>query len=194
MLNWRNIWILNQAYRRDKNITVGALIPVNNALSPTEPYSFENLVFVVPNASPFGAFEKLFFPFRLSMWLSIIAVLIISVMVLMILEHNYRAVYVIVVGERNLSPYLNIIRVLITCGGVYEPRQSFPRLLLTMWIMACFILQTVYQGQLFTFMKLHTMKKSIQNMEELIERNISIKIIEENYQDFVHFDKRIEKL
>lgn len=163
-------------------------------MSPTEPYSFENLVFVVPNASPFSAFEKLFFPFRLSTWLSIIAVLMISVTVLKILEHKHRGLYVIVVGKRNVSPYLNLLRVLITCGGVYEPRESFPRLLLAVWIMMCFVLQTVYQGQLFTFMKMHTMKKSVQNMDELIQRNISIKIIDENFHDFLRFDERIEKL
>lgn len=118
----------------------------------------------------------------------------ISVTVLKILEHKHRGLYVIVVGKRNVSPYLNLLRVLITCGGVYEPRESFPRLLLAVWIMTCFVLQTVYQGQLFTFMKMHTMKKSVQNMDELIQRNISIKIIDENFHDFLRFDERIEKL
>lgn len=124
----------------------------------------------------------------------ILVVLLTAISVIKILELNNRAVYEFAVGEKNVSPYLNLIHVLIAGGGVYEPSNSFARFLLMLWILACFILQTVYQGELFTFIKMNKMKDSVRSIDELIERNISIKLIEENYYEFLRFDERLDKM
>ncbi len=195
--NKRSIGALFQVSRREVNLTVGAFIftPVAKAaLSATTSYSFENMIFVVPHASPYSAFEKLFFPFTLSSWMLILAALVIAVLVIMVLELNNRIYYDFVVGSGSFSPYLNLIHVLITAGALNKPRRSFARFLLMLWIMTCLILQTVYQGQLFTFLTMNKMKESVRTIEELIERNITIKLIEENFDVFLKFDKRIDRL
>ncbi|KAG4066952.1 hypothetical protein HA402_007700 [Bradysia odoriphaga] len=188
---------LGEVFHRNVNITVGGLVftPADKkALSATKSYLFDNIIFVVPNASPYTSFEKLFFPFTLSMWTLILVVLMGAIVVIKILQLYNRVAYEFVVGEKNNSPYLNLISVLITGGVEYEPRTNFAKFLLILWILACFILQTVYQGELFTFIKMNKMKASVRSIDELIERNIAIKLIKENYYEFLEFDQRMGKI
>lgn len=157
-------------------------------------YSYDTMILAVPNATPYSSFEILFFPFKLPAWILIATTLGIAVMVVKVLQHYNKEYYELVVGSKNASPYLNLFNVLLTGGGFYEPRKTLARFFLMLWIMTCVILQTVYQGQLFSFMKMNKMKSSVSSFDELIKEGISIKLIEWNYVHFLKFDKRLEKL
>ncbi|XP_037034207.1 uncharacterized protein LOC119072989 [Bradysia coprophila] len=63
------------------------------------------------------------------------------------------------------------------------------------WILMCFVLQTVYQGQLFNFMRTNATVASVKTLDELIEKGISIKLVFDAYIDFFEYDyERLEKL
>lgn len=175
-------------------MTVGGFLFDDTIVIPSKPYFFENLVFVVPNASPYSSVETLFLPFTLSTWILIAVTVMLAALVIKILEHCNRAYYEFVVGVNNYSPYLNLMHVLITAGAIYEPRRSFARFLLMLWILVCLILQTVYQGQLYSFIKMNKMKENIRSIDELIERNITVKTYAEDLESFLAFDERIDKL
>lgn len=163
-------------------------------LSSTKAYSYDNIVLAVPNPIPYSSFETLFFPFTVPMWTLISIMLAIAVTVIKVLECYNREYYEFVVGSKNTSPYLNLIKVLLTGGAFNEPKGSFARYLLILWIITSVVLQTVYQGQLFSFIKMNKMKASVKSIDELIERRISIKLIKENYATFLKFDERLVNL
>lgn len=183
--------------KKEYNIIVGALVYgplLKRILSSTLAYSYDTIILVVPNSNPYSAFEILFMPFTLPTWILISVTLGITVTVIAVLKRTKRQYYEFVLGTNKKSPYLNLLLILITGRAINEPRGNFARFVLMLWIMACFVLQTVYQGQLYNFMKINKMKPSVRNIDELIRKDISIKLIEENFISFLKFDKRLEKL
>lgn len=151
----------------------------------------EQLVFVVPNPIPYSPLEVLAIPFTLSIWLVILLMLALAVIVIFTVKRNSTA-YAIVVDQTNQSPYMNLLYGFLVGPIHKEPKKNFSRFLVIVWILACLVLRTAYQGQLFKFMKMNKMKDNVRSIEDLIEKNISVKLPEE-LRAFVTFDQRIEK-
>ena len=83
----------------------------------------------------------------------------------------------------------------LTGETFYTPNGSIARFILMLWLVTCLVLQTVYQGQLFNFMRTNATVASVKTMEELIEKRISIKLIYGSYIKFFEYDyDRLEKL
>ncbi|KAG4076488.1 hypothetical protein HA402_014452 [Bradysia odoriphaga] len=182
-------------YRRKANISTAANLYSahrESILTATKPYMYEQLVFVVPNPIPYSPLEILLFPFTLSTWIAIVLIFAVAVVVVFIVMHN-NEMYGLVVGLENRSPYMNLVCTLLVGPTQNEPKRNFARFLIIMWILACFVLRTAYQGQLFTFLKMDKMKDGVRSIEELIEKKITVKLPEE-LSAFVTFDQRMEKL
>lgn len=180
--------------KRKANLTIAAIFYTSNResiLTATRPYMYEQLVFVVPNPIPFSPLEILLFPFTFSTWIVIVSMLAMAVAVIFIVKHN-RAAYDLVVDLENQSPEMNLVNAFLVGSVHKEPRKNFARFLVIVWILACTVLRTAYQGELYTFMKVNKMKDEIRSIEELIERNVSVKLPEELLA-VVTFDQRIQK-
>lgn len=152
---------------------------------------YEQLVFVVPDPQPYSPIEILLFPFAFSTWITIIAMVAIAVAVIFIVKHN-RTAYKLVVDLDNQSPDMNLVHTFLVGQIHKEPRKNFARFLVIVWILACTVLKTAYQGELYRFMKMNKMKDEIRSIDELIEKNISVKLPDE-FLTFVTFDQRIAK-
>lgn len=176
---------------------VGALIYepyLKRIISSTIQYLYDDVVLVVPNPRHYSSFETLFFPFTDTTWIALASTLLIAVIAIKLLQRKGEHYFVIVTGPKNTSPYLNLLRVLLTGSTSNIPKGNFARFLVMVWILASFVLQNVYLGQLFDFIKSQKMVNSVRNVDELVEKGISIKIIEENFASFFIFDPRLQKL
>lgn len=183
-----------QVFNKKANITVAAILYTSYrelVLTASRPYMYEQLVFVVPNPTPYSPIEVLLFPFTLSTWTAIVIIFALAVILIFIVQHN-RTAYELIVGPENQSPYMNLIHSFLVGTMHYEPRKNFARFLVVIWILACTVLRTAYQGQLFTFMKMNKFKDRVRSIDGLIEKNISVKLPEE-LLTFVTFDQRIDK-
>lgn len=151
----------------------------------------EPLVYVLPNPLPYSPLEILLVPFTFSTWIAIVIMLAIAVAMIFIVKQN-RSANGLVVDLESQSPYMNLVSAFLVGEIHKEPKKNFARFLVIVWILACIVLRTAYQGELYTFMKMNKMKDEIRSIEELIERNISVKLPEELLA-VVTFDQRIEK-
>lgn len=151
---------------------------------------YEQLVFVVPNPIPYSALEILVSPFTLSTWITISVVLISVVTVMFILQYHRPAQ--LAIDLESHSAYINLVHTFLVGSMLKMPKKNFVRTVVILWILACMILRTAYQGELFKFMKMNKMKDQVRSIEELIEKNISVKLPEE-LLSVVTFDKRMEK-
>lgn len=177
-------------------MTLGALIftPQDKTVfSATESYVFEDLVLAVPNPSPYASIEKIFLPFTATIWILIMVAIMIAVVVIKTLQLINSALYELIVGDGNDYPFRNLVHIFIAGGALHTPRKNGQRILLITWIFACFIIRTVYQGKLFTFMTANILRDSVRNFDELVERDITIKS-NHYYETFLHFDHRMETL
>lgn len=176
---------------------IGALLigPVlKRIFSSTTSYSRDNVIVVVPNPRHYSSFETLFFPFKITAWIAITTILVTAVTVIIILQRYGKTYYHIVAGSENTTPYLNLIRILLTAGSNYQPKENFARFLFMVWILTSLVLQNVYHGQLFSFIKMNKMVDSVKSVDELIEKGIKIKLIDDNYGPIMKFDKRLENV
>lgn len=179
---------------------VGALLYecfLKTIIGSTIPYTYENLMLVVPFPIHYSSFEIIFFPFTITLWMCILLSVAIAIVVIKLLQRKGNPYYAFVVGvsaEASVSPYFNLISVFVTAGALFKPAGNLARFLLMVWTLNAIVLQTIYQGQLFSFIKTNQMMPSVKNLDELIENRISIKLNEEDFGPFFKFDTRLKPL
>ncbi|KAG4068684.1 hypothetical protein HA402_002375 [Bradysia odoriphaga] len=163
-------------------------------LSFTKPFSYDNVVLVLPNPTPYSAFETLFFPFTLTSWILLALTIVIGTAAIKLLECNRKLYYKFIVGTGNPNPYFNLFSALLNGNAFYLPNGTLARFLLMVWILTSMVVRTMYLGQLFTFIKMNKTVPSAANIDELINRRITITLDEDGYGQFFKFDQRLEKL
>lgn len=182
-------------FNKKANITVATILYTSNResiLTASRPYMYEQLIFVVPNPIPrIQSNRCIILPIQIINMDRHSYSTLTSFYSDFHLQHNDK-VYELIVGRGNQSPYLNLIYAFLVGTVYYEPRKKFARLIVIVWIIACMVLRTAYQGQLFTLMKMNKLKDRVRSINDLIERNSSVKLPEE-LLTFVTFDQRIEK-
>lgn len=135
----------------------------------TSPYSCENIIFIVPRARDLSGFEKLFYPFKLSLWIFIMLFFLIVTLSIFIVKRRSQVVQDFVFGTRVRSPYLNLFVGFI--GGVQKllPRKNFARFILMMFLMFSLIIRTLYLGSFYKLLKSDRHHKEVESLNEMIE-------------------------
>jgi hypothetical protein len=144
-------------------------------MSNSEFYYSVPFVIVVPKGKAFTAFEKLFRPFHLYVWMLLITTFIIAIVVItMIKLKQSNIARIFVLGVDNNSPYLNIL-ISFVGGSLYKlPKNNFARTLLMMFILFSIVKRTLYQAALFQQIQSDVHDKEIQSIDELVEKNFKV--------------------
>lgn len=143
-------------------------------MTSSELYFSVPFILIVPPGLPFSSFEKLFRPFSLAVWISLLSVFIIAAIVVTVIKFQKIAVRNFVFGSKNMSPYMNILSVFV--GGTLSrlPGSNFARYLLAAFLLFSIVKRTLYQGALFKFLQAEDGTKQIQTIDELVEKNMKV--------------------
>lgn len=171
------------------NLTIGGFsftIKRAQLMSASSPYLYSSLLFAVPKGKPYSAFEKLFLPFKLQIWLLIVTMLVIALITITFLSKNKLK---FLIGEHNETPLLNTISVLYGGTLTILPRRNFARTILVIWIFGCIVLRSAFQGSLFEYIQKPRNSPSATTFPELIERNYTLYMSTSIFQLFKNTSK-----
>lgn len=147
------------------------------------PYHYGSLQFAVPSGKKFTSLEKIFFPFRVQIWicLSVLFAIVISSIIWM--KSITRTKRAFIIGDRNDAPLLNTVSV---CFGVAlrrTPTRNFARTLLIIWIVFAMVVRNAYQGTLFGFMRGNQRNRPFTRIGQIFESNVKVYAIRSFFQE-----------
>lgn len=143
----------------------------NKYMSPSFPYTSMPFVLMVPPGKKYTAFEKLFRPFDLSVWIPIIIVFIVATISITIIKLSSKTIRNIFFGPKIQSPYLNVLTVFVEGSIHVIPTKSFARSLLLIFIIYSLIMRTLYQGGLIKNMQSDDRKPSLSSVDAMINKH-----------------------
>uniref|UniRef100_A0A182MEV9 Uncharacterized protein n=1 Tax=Anopheles culicifacies TaxID=139723 RepID=A0A182MEV9_9DIPT len=158
------------------------------------------LVVVVPRGTPYTAFEKLFQPFQLTIWLAIaictgVGFVVIATLRLLPNDGTRATARRYIAGERQLhSPVLNIVRVLLAAPLPFTPLGTFPRTLLSQWMLVSLLLNLLYQGSLFQYLQRASMHPPMMTLAEIDRSGALYHISKSARRFFEPFPNRLARL
>jgi hypothetical protein len=119
----------------------------------TQSYFSNSLLLIIPRGAPFTAFEKLFRPFELPVWYSVIGFLGVISIAVAVIKCQSRKVQILFF-DRNINAV--IMEMLVVFFGSSQhmmPRRNFPRMLMMTFALYCLVMRTVYTGSMFKFLQ-----------------------------------------
>ncbi|XP_055300291.1 uncharacterized protein LOC129567447 [Sitodiplosis mosellana] len=170
----------------DVNMTIGIYTPSLERLTvmaSTHSYMQTAFVFAFVRGSK-TSLSRLLEPFQNSVWISIAALLAISITIILLTKKLSRRWRHFIIGGRiNRTPILNLINVLI--GNVISnPRMIksryfsvFSRSLTILWIFFWLIIRNSYQGSLYEALQSQRVKSPYDTVEKVRSSKAEIHII-----------------
>ncbi|XP_053699475.1 uncharacterized protein LOC128746452 [Sabethes cyaneus] len=155
------------------------------------------LVLAVPKGRPYTAFEKLFLPFKASVWLFMAVFLIGAITVIMVVEHKNDSVQAFVYGKNVRFPFMNLLQVFFGISIPVTPSRNFARTLLFMWMILSLVLRTCYQGAMYRYLQKKSTLPPSQTLAEIDQTGALYYVVEsaERYYEAVpHRYKRVRHL
>ena len=139
-------------------------------LSTSNPYFSMPFVLIVPSGLPFTSFEKLFKPFRTSVWLYLIGLFLCGSIIIFLIKLQFKTVQDFMFGENITNQYTNLLLIFVGGSQHVLPRYNFARYLLMIFILFCLIQRTLYQGSLYKFLQSDNRASEVKTIDEMINR------------------------
>lgn len=136
---------------KEANFTIGYMsttVTRNLFMSSSYIYFTSNLVWITPPGRLTTSFEKLFKPFGIILWSSILCMFVFGYLVIKIIKQQVKSVQVFVFGRSNTTPCLNAINVFFGGSLPRLPLRNFARTLLGLFMIYCLIIRSSYTGEL----------------------------------------------
>ena len=150
----------------------------NKFMGHTISYYVSDQVLIVPPGNPYTALEKLFFPFRDSIWIAIFAYFGVAFLLILVLKYTNVVVQKFVYGKRALTPCLNMMNICFGGAMPVLPSRNFARFLLGSWMMYSLIIRSAYQGALYEYLQLPANKSIVKSFEELAGRHYNVYMVQ----------------
>lgn len=162
-------------------------------MSSSLSYLTSHLLFVVPPGEEYTPIEKLLLPFKPYIWLSLTIIFSFSIIVILFLrccatlqQRNF------IIGRNMQEPVLNFLNIVLGNSLHVLPYRNFARTLIVIWILACLVFRTIYQGSLFYFMQDSSNKSSVLYLEGMVNRDY-IFYMTANIESFFQNNPKVHK-
>lgn len=151
------------------------------------------LILIVPKGEKFTVFEKFFMPFQSIVWFLLFLTITTGIVVILIINSKLRHLKSFIFGNGIKHPLTNMLIIIVGSQQHAVPKRNFARFLLTMFIILCLVLRSIYQGSLYLFLQSDGRHKEVQSIEELISKNYQL-LIHDSFVETVENDSRILRL
>lgn len=130
--------------------------------------------FVISPGMLYSDFEKLFQPFDTTVWICIVAILVIAFLVIFVVNVRFKMLQIIIYGEDVLHPTTNLLLAILGSSQPKLPKRHSSRFLLMVFLVFCLVLRSAYQGSLYKFLQSEKRHKSVETIDEMIEQKFDI--------------------
>ncbi|KAL7030658.1 hypothetical protein ACKWTF_006742 [Chironomus riparius] len=148
---------------------------------------------MIPGGQPYSAFEKLFQPFQLILWCSLLLTFAIGLVTITIINCQNEKIRNFVFGSKINTPYLNLYNILVNGFQDVLPQRTFARYVLMIFMIFCLVLRTTYQGSLYQFLQSDGTKPNMETIDELMRHHYLFYIretLEHNIKSMSFYNRR----
>ncbi|XP_058127322.1 uncharacterized protein LOC131291006 [Anopheles ziemanni] len=139
----------------------------NIYLKPGITHYTSRIVFAVPQGRPYTAFEKLFRPFRMDIWVMLSVYLVCVVVVVTGFSFTSTTARAFVYGDGVRMPLMRAFYLLFGGSVLPMPVRNFPRTLFVLWLLFTFVIRTLYQGSLYLYLQRSATYPPLSTMDEI---------------------------
>lgn len=143
-------------------------------LDATNAYSIDRIVFLVPPGATLTAFEKLYYPFTLNVWLFILFVYVSGTMVICVMKTRSTSEQRFVFGSGTSHHHLNLFTGFVGQFLKTLPKRNFARFLLMSFFLYSLVMRSLYQGLYYSLMHSNTRHKAIQSIDDILHNDFKI--------------------
>lgn len=136
-------------------------------------YSSDSINFIIPPGKVLTPFDKLIFPFQISVWILIILCFLIALLVITVTKRQPKAVRNFVFGDGVKNHYLNLLGSFLGGTQTALPRRNFARFLLMSFLLYSLVIRTLYQGSYYKFSQSNKHYKRVESVEEMVEQGFT---------------------
>jgi hypothetical protein len=140
----------------------------------TKGHTVAQMVFIIPQGQQLTAMEKLLQPFSMVVWILLLFTVTIGLVVIFVINHKLNQHKTFVFGTKVNSPVMNMLMAIFGMQQPVLPNRNFARFILTMFIILCLVMRSIYQGSLYLFLQSDGRHKEVQSISQLIDENYTI--------------------
>ena len=180
----------------DAVMTMGlfAFTPTRNKfLSNSKPYLEIPIVVIIPRGALLPPLVKLFYPFELHAWYSLLAVFLSGIIVIIVIKYQSPSIQNMVFGRNNRNPMFNMVIVVLGGSQTNLPERNFARFLLMCFMLLCLVLRSLYQGSLFEILQSERRISEPSTIDELIAKGFDF-YIEINSRELIIGTEKISNM
>ncbi|XP_061397990.1 uncharacterized protein LOC133333719, partial [Musca vetustissima] len=186
--------MLKELFSEGADFVIGAFhnkpTSMEDIYTPSTTYYMSTYYFVISsNTEPYDPFVKLLLPFRTGVWLTLILMVVIgNAVVFSISQLNCKLKYLFL--ERKIHrPVYNTFVISLGGGISRDPRIPFSRFLLMVWLLASFVLRTIYQGIMYHLLRHDLHRSPPKTINQLRRENYTILMPEIIYNGVEHLKR-----
>ncbi|XP_061397722.1 uncharacterized protein LOC133333421 [Musca vetustissima] len=183
--------MLDELFSNGTDFVIGAFhdkpSSFHDSFTPSTNYFLSSFYFVVSaRTEHYDPFVKLLLPFKTEIWFILIGMLVLGNAILYAITQVDRQIKYLVLGRRQQQPLYNMV--IISLGGpiARDPKVPFSRFLLMVWLLASFVLRSIYQGLMYHFLRHDVHKSPPKTIEELRVQNYTVLMSEVVYNSIQH--------
>ncbi|KFB41840.1 AGAP013520-PA-like protein [Anopheles sinensis] len=139
----------------------------NLYLKPGITHYTSRILFAVPQGRPYTAFEKLFRPFRMDIWVMLSVYLVCVVVVVTGFSFMSTTARAFIYGDGARMPLMRAFYLLFGGSVLPMPVRNFPRTLFVLWLLFTFVIRTLYQGSLYLYLQRSATYPPLSTLDEI---------------------------
>lgn len=156
-------------------------------LGETRSYFMDPIVLIISTGEALTAFQKLFGPFEMLAWILISMVFAGAFLTVLVLRFSSRKIFDLIVEPRAGNVFVNILKAILGQTQQRLPTGNFTRWLLLNFLIFCFIIRTMYAGQLFKLLQTPQFEKEAETISELVDKKFTFYVHDNMDQPMENF-------
>ena len=143
-------------------------------MSNTDSYYTNPWLFVIPPGYSLSAFEKLFHPFNIFVWICLVSTFIIAMIIILIVSCQSYFIKDLVFGRQIRNPFMNLVIAFVGGSQHILPKRNFSRTLLMFFLIFCLIMRNLYLSGMFEFLQSDQRAKEVASVDEINEKGFTV--------------------
>lgn len=152
----------------------------------TSAYYNDYAIVIVPPGHEMSPFNKLRFPFSLTVWSLLLLNITIGIVVIILVTFHSKALRNFVFGERVTYPILHMFAALLGITQYQLPQGTFARFLLMNFLVFTLNMRTLYQGAMFHLMQSNLKYSEMQSVDEIIGKGFNFHVLKTTSELFTN--------
>lgn len=129
---------------------------------------------MIPPGRPYSSLEKLFFPFRMEVWICVCTFVLAMAIWIVVLKCTAKEKLYFAIGRKNDAPILSLFSIILGGSIHHLPRRNFARSILVILLLTTLVLRNAYLGNLFNYLRTQKRVELFRYIQDVFDSDVAI--------------------